>query len=57
MIALAVVFGSRTVRLGGVFVMFGSFVMLISSHFSLVVISSQLATKSPYRELFLRAGR
>jgi hypothetical protein len=29
MIALAMVFGGRTVRLGGVFVMFGSFVMLI----------------------------
>ena len=36
MIALAVVFRSRTVRLGGVFVMFGSFIVLISSHFSLV---------------------
>lgn len=36
MIALAVVFGSRTVRLSGVFVMFGSFVVLVSSHSSLV---------------------
>ena len=36
MIALAVVFGSRTVRFGGVFVMFGSFVVLVFSHFSLV---------------------
>ena len=41
MIALAVVFGSRAVRLGGVLVMFGSFVMLIFSHSSLVVFSSQ----------------
>ena len=36
MIALAVVFGSSTVRLGGVFVMFGSLVVLISRHFGLV---------------------
>jgi hypothetical protein len=36
MIALPVVFGSRTVRLSGVFVMFSSFVVLVSSHFSLV---------------------
>jgi hypothetical protein len=36
MFTLAVVFGSGPVRLGGVFVMFGSLVVLIPSHFSLV---------------------
>ena len=36
MVALAVVFGSGTVGLGGVFVMFGSFVVFVSGHFSLV---------------------
>ena len=36
MIALAMVFSSGTVRLGGVFVMFGSLVVLVFSHLSLV---------------------
>ncbi len=54
MIALTVMFGSSTVRLGGVFVVFGRFVVLISRHFSLVGCQLPAATtKSPRRELFL----
>ena len=53
MIALAVVFGSSTVRLGGVFVMFGSLVVLISRHFGLVGYLRPAATKASYPEWFL----
>jgi hypothetical protein len=47
------VFGSRPVRLGGVFVMFGSFVVFISRHFSLVRCQLPARTKSPPPESFL----
>src|ERR1700704_5764914 len=53
MIALAVVFGSRPVRLGGVFVIFGSFVVFISRHFSLVRCELPAGTKSRPPESFL----
>jgi hypothetical protein len=45
MIALAVVFCGRTVRLGGVIVMFGSFVVLIFSHLGLVGWQLPVTTK------------
>ena len=54
MIALAVMFGSSTVRLGCVLVVFGSFVVLISRHCCLVGLQLPVATtKSTHRELFL----
>jgi hypothetical protein len=41
MVALAVMFGSGTMRLGGVLVVFGCLVMLVFGHEILVVFSSQ----------------
>jgi hypothetical protein len=54
MIALAMMFGGRTMRLGGVFVMFGCPVVFVSCHLRAPCVVCQLpvAIKPPIPELF-----
>ena len=55
-VALAVMFGGGTMRLGGVFVMFGCLVMLFFGHETLVGLVAPAGTNSRYPTTFHRSN-
>ena len=57
MVTLAMMFGGGTVRLGGVFVMFGCLVVLVFGHEILVGCQLPVGTNSPFPATFQPSSR